>query len=492
MSATAHGLEPILAAATRGDAAEATRAARRLMQANPPPRIVQQVLDAAINLDDAGFIDIAAGLAIAAPLQPAGRIHAAWRLAIAGFADQAMAVLLCDQRVLAEAGSLEQVLEVLRTVQLRAGPGSLTRAQASALSRRLLPLENPPMLPSERGFAGDPRATPVLRGAPVTIQAAPGAPAVVTEELRGVLAEFERSVVQIRHPTVSIQPDMFVNRLGQLWGRDGRLFRTYGRAIPDASRQAEATAPVLDEATLAVERHNNVFHWFAEWFPTLAWRLDDPACTMPVLVRDDAASFVTESLHLGAASPLSLAGAGDAIFIRRLYVAQRDLAMLAREEAVGALMTRLRERALAQFGALAGTRPVYISRRDSRKRRMANELELEAALEARGFDIVQMTPLSFGEKVARISRAPLIVGAHGAGLAVLAAACPGRQVLEIIPALRGGMQIRTVMAKISRIVGHSHHVWLQDVPAVADGWSLSLEPFLALLDSLPATATAPT
>jgi capsular polysaccharide biosynthesis protein len=308
---------------------------------------------------------------------------------------------------------------------------------------------------------------------------------VTRTEVEAVHADFERVLARVRHPTVAVFPEVFVNRHGQIWTRDGRIYRSYNLPIPDASREAEATAPALPEAALAVETHNNIFHWFAEWFPTLAWRLDDIGGSMPVLIRDDAARFMPESLHLGAARPLEIAAAGDAVFVERLHVADRGLPMLARQEAVGGLMARLRERAVARHPEAVGRRPVYISRRDAKKRRMTNEAELEAALEQRGFDIVQMTPLSFAEQIARVAQAPRIVSAHGAGLALLAAAAPGRQVVELMPALRGSMLIRSTMAKISRIVGHSHHVWLQDIPPLTDVWTLDLDAFLRLLDRLP-------
>lgn len=479
-----------LAAAAAGDGIAAAQATIALSRGACGNEAVASILNAALDLDEPTFLRAATCLAILADMPVPPRVNAAWRLASAGKGEEAMAVLLADPKVITNTVRFKQMMLTLRKVQAHSDPHSVVNHQAGALLRRLLPVAPSPAIPSDHAFAGDAAAAPRAIGAKVAIHASPTAAVATHREIRAVHDDFERILTRVRHPTIAVFPDVFVNRDGQIWSRDGRLFRTYDRPIPEASRQAEATAAVLPEAALAVETHNNAYHWFAEWFPTLAWRLDDARGTVPLLIRDGAARYVTESLELGAAGTLEIATAGDAVFVEKLHVVHPALTILAHPEAVGGLMGRLRERAVARCGAVAGDRPVYISRRDTRKRRMANEAELEAALEQRGFDIVQMSSLSFAEQIARVAQAPRIVGAHGAGLALLAAATPGRQVVELMPAMRGSMLIRSNLAKISRIVGHSHHVWLQDIPGLTDVWTLDLDAFLRLLDSMPATATA--
>ena len=47
------------------------------------------------------------------------------------------------------------------------------------------------------------------------------------------------------------------------------------------------------------------------------------------------------------------------------------------------------------------------------------------------------------------------------------------------------MRIRTVMAAISRMVGHRHHLWLERMPAATVGqWQVALAPFLDLVDAV--------
>lgn len=495
IEATASIVARVMAAAAAGDGAAAAAAVQPLLRKPCSPQAVVRIVGAALDLDHAAFLEVAAALAIAADLSVVQRIHVAWRFAIVDKAEAAMAILLCDPRIFAETARLKQIIVTLQKVQARPGPQALVHHQARMLVNRFLPPAPAPAGRADRSFAGDRKTRPQALGAPVTLHAAPMLPPVIRTEVENVLATFERQTQRAPFPEIHVYPDVFVNRRGQIWGRDGTVYRSFSMPVPAESRQAEATAPELPTAALAIETHNNVYHWLAECYPSLAWCLDEETGEIPILVRDDAARFVRESLALGAAGALPLVEAGDAVLVRQLLVADRGLALLARQGSVGALLSRLRTRSVAQASGASGPAAgadVYISRRDSRKRTLANEDALEEALIQRGFEIAVMSQLPFAEQVARVSNARTIVAPHGAGLALLAAAQPGRRVMEVVPAMRGGMELRTCMAKISRLVGHDHHLWLQPEPPNGAGWTLSLEPFLAALDALPpAAAVAP-
>lgn len=474
----------VLDAANRGDGKAASEATAHLARRPVPAREVTRIVEAAINLDSRDFVMAAARVAVGAELLPPIRVNIAWRLALTGFAAEAIAVLLADPQMLTDPHFRLRSTVILREVRKRGIPASLVTAQADALLRRLLPSEAPPFVASPHVFPGDPAAKPRMEGEPIALHAAPDLPAVILSDATAVIARFERIAATVPHPEVRMLTDVFVNRTGQIWNREGQVFRAYNRPIPPESRAAEATAREIDEAVLAIEPHNNIFHWFAEWFPALAWRLGDAVSEMPVLIRDDPARFLRESLELGAAAPLPIETAGDAILVRRLHLADARLMMLARQGVAGSLYTLVRERATARVPA-AAARPLYISRRDTPRRPLGNEAELEAALAQRGFDIVTMSSLSFAEQIARVDAADMVVGAHGAGFALLAAARPGREVVEIVPSVRGDMQNRVNMALISRMVGHRHHLWLELMPAATAGqWMVALDPFLALIDRL--------
>jgi len=74
---------------------------------------------------------------------------------------------------------------------------------------------------------------------------------------------------------------------------------------------------------------------------------------------------------------------------------------------------------------------VFISRRDSRARRLLNESELAAALTCIGFSVIVPGEMTVKEQILRFSRARVIVGAHGAALANLVFVKPGSTVVEI-------------------------------------------------------------
>ncbi len=75
----------------------------------------------------------------------------------------------------------------------------------------------------------------------------------------------------------------------------------------------------------------------------------------------------------------------------------------------------------------------YVSRRDADARKLANEDELVAALEAEGYQELVLSRFSIEEQISAFSGASDIVAPHGAGLVHLMFAPPGCRVLEILP-----------------------------------------------------------
>jgi capsular polysaccharide biosynthesis protein len=73
---------------------------------------------------------------------------------------------------------------------------------------------------------------------------------------------------------------------------------------------------------------------------------------------------------------------------------------------------------------------LYISRALARRRRVANEAELWAHLESRGFAKLHLEELTWREQIAAFRAARVIVAPHGAGLANLAFCRPGARVVE--------------------------------------------------------------
>lgn len=78
------------------------------------------------------------------------------------------------------------------------------------------------------------------------------------------------------------------------------------------------------------------------------------------------------------------------------------------------------------------TAKLYISRRSTNRRRLANEAELEQRLRHdHGFRICAPETLTFQEQAATFASARIVVAPHGAGLANLIFATPGGQLIEL-------------------------------------------------------------
>jgi capsular polysaccharide biosynthesis protein len=74
---------------------------------------------------------------------------------------------------------------------------------------------------------------------------------------------------------------------------------------------------------------------------------------------------------------------------------------------------------------------LYISRRNSPRRRVVNESELEPLLINAGFKVIDLEQFSFAEQVSMMHHCRHIVGVHGAGLANMIFMEAGAHVLEL-------------------------------------------------------------
>jgi capsular polysaccharide biosynthesis protein len=79
----------------------------------------------------------------------------------------------------------------------------------------------------------------------------------------------------------------------------------------------------------------------------------------------------------------------------------------------------------------SGPEKLFLSRRGVGGRQLANEAELQAALEARGFVPVQPEKLSVAEQAQLLGSARCVVAPHGAALTNLVFAPPGALLLEL-------------------------------------------------------------
>ena len=97
------------------------------------------------------------------------------------------------------------------------------------------------------------------------------------------------------------------------------------------------------------------------------------------------------------------------------------------------VLSRLRDRVLANTPPMEGPKRLYLSRRGMSMRVMVDEPELEAALAVRGFTTVHPERLSVAEQVGLMRGAEVVVGATGAAMANTLFCRPETRVFEIQP-----------------------------------------------------------
>lgn len=110
---------------------------------------------------------------------------------------------------------------------------------------------------------------------------------------------------------------------------------------------------------------------------------------------------------------------------------------------------------LGIHGKVASPRRLFISRRKTGTRTLANEARLEAFLRSHGFETHAMEDYSLAEQARLVYESETIVATHGAGLANLLFARPSTQVVEIVPQ---GRFNATCYPKKSRILSLEHQI----------------------------------
>lgn len=139
----------------------------------------------------------------------------------------------------------------------------------------------------------------------------------------------------------------------------------------------------------------------------------------------------------------------------------------------------LREEFLGLAGAarLSKVRPrrVYISRGDSRGRRLLNEDAVLSELQLHGFTRIFSSDYSFAEQVAIFRDAEIVVGVHGAGLANIVFCTPGSAIVEICPP----RYVSGCFYHLGSAVGLHYSVVVGDgFDATNDhGWAFQMEDF---------------
>jgi capsular polysaccharide biosynthesis protein len=482
---------PAEAGAAHDARAQARQLCREITTAPPPrptPAYLRLGLLAALDCDDAAARGWCVATAIAGRMPPAPRAEMAQFLARGLFPYDALGVLLADPRTLTDPAALAATMGTLHLVALNNLAAQPLRDAARVLGRRLMRVVDETSAPTD--IPTPPQAPIRPPRFPLGIALAPGAPQDAVPAIHARVAAAESALQTVGVPPVRVLRDVFVNRLGQVWRADGGMFRHEGRALPAASAAAAADARQVDEAVLATGNNLNPYHWFMDWLTSIAWRLAPDAPDLPVLLRDDQRPFATESLILGGVAPESIIPVGDAVHVRRLYLTARPGVRMDPQGGAGPAFARIVAAAMAA-GPAEPPRPVFISRRDAGRRRSASEEALEQAIAEAGYRAVAWKPIPLDLRIRIVRAAPVIVAEHGAGVTMCFAARPGTSVLELMPYMPATLYGRLLMARISRMAGLRHHIWLEPCDERTGAWTIDVPAAMAELRRFAAEAPGP-
>ncbi len=212
-----------------------------------------------------------------------------------------------------------------------------------------------------------------------------------------------------------------------------RLLHAYDLNLPRVladARRIDGAALVLCDDVWPL----NYSHWLLDELPRLAFlgaRRD-----LSVVIAGPVAGYRRETLlHCGFA-PERIVALEDfsAVQADRLLVS-RDVRQMPHPAFKGApwALEFLRSRLGPDAAETPCSRKIYVSRGDSRGRYVVNEDALMQRLEPLGYERMTLGLRTVPEQAALFAGASHIVGLHGAGLANLAFARPGTQVIELFP-----------------------------------------------------------
>lgn len=284
-----------------------------------------------------------------------------------------------------------------------------------------------------------------------------------------------------RAPTAGLLQNVFFDSRGLIWSFEGAPVLNFGRGT---SFDIGAARAKLDrgrltryrQAILPVKPSFGYYHWLAECLPSLAW-LQVPGAPKPVIaLPHDAQPFKMESLKLAGFEPERIVQfEGGLAFAEELFFGSEIYRGIESWEAVQPLYDRLSSSArLVQ--SPAGEK-IYISRRDTSRRVMKNEAQLEARLEGEGFSILTLSELSLPQKIAAFRDARIIVGAHGAGLTHMLFVNPGAVLLDILPTNPKLYRERRHFLKLCRIRRAHYVACIVQTGDVEAAWNLDIPAF---------------
>jgi len=381
------------------------------------------------------------------------------------------------------------LISLLKRLALKSDIRSL-RMAANRRWSELQGIDLPPEKPTEGNFPGrDPDEPPLpppyvfpkpIRpsedsgtGFALTLLNGNRVPKLHESLYRDAMRRFFVAIENRSTPRVVEHKDVFVSRFGQIWKADGTVIQSAGHKLPDdwTARHIEG----VDEAVLCTNATRGMYHWYAERLPALAWRLAPGAPTSPILIGSHAAAFQKETFRLLSVPPDQVICIDDIFYCGRVLVSDMTLASLTHWSSFRHVYDRLIASAASEHDGTPHPKSIYISRRDSNRRPLVNEAALEDRMASLGISPMVFSEMPLSAQINAVSNADFVSGPHGAGLTHILGHRAGLRVFEMHPVQNGSHFLRLTMARLSRVRGHNHTMWLEPVNPLTLEWNVDID-----------------
>jgi hypothetical protein len=230
----------------------------------------------------------------------------------------------------------------------------------------------------------------------------------------------------------------------------GELIRANLPFVPDrpeletrvqAIRERVAAGDIVESARdgpcalLPAPRHDNYYHFLFDDLGRLGFYDGLEESASLVFPVPSPRAWQRQLYELAGVGATVVEVPSGVIRLRNVWVAPLGLSRI--DEFRG----RAFDRILALAARVSDTprsspRRVYVSRQDSRHRRLRNEREVQAVVAAHGFAVVQPETMPVADQIRLFRGAEIVLGVFGAGLTNAAFMRPGGTLLEIAPSRR--------------------------------------------------------
>jgi capsular polysaccharide biosynthesis protein len=271
---------------------------------------------------------------------------------------------------------------------------------------------------------------------------------------------------ELREISAGTYPDMLVNEVGELFGREGiseLSFLSHGHFMRRNHARYHRRRLAAEEAAVTVDgsflfitdaHSHNYYHWLCDALPRLeAWLVRNTHARLLLPRRVHAQSFVRDSLAAYPQVEVVAQPEGLSMRIGELIVPGRA-APEARHQPD--LARKVAARLRAHFGGGVGHsgQRIHVSRAGARFRHLAHEEAIAPILGRHGFRLLRFEDHAFAEQVCLAAGAGVLAGPHGAGLANMLFMPQGSHVLE----LRQLSGSPNCFYTLAAVLGHAYHV----------------------------------